>query len=140
MGRAARVHREAFDERLPWLAGLHTPDEDRAFYEKRVFSACMIWGAFETGTLCGIIAFREGWIDQFYVLPRAQGRGIGKALLDIAKSDASELSLWTFQRNAAARRFYEGQGFVIVNETDGAENEEREPDVLYRWAIPGRMG
>jgi GNAT superfamily N-acetyltransferase len=79
------------------------------------------------------IAFREGWIVQFYVLPQRQRRGAGGALLQIAKASWSVLSLWTFQRNAAARLFYEKRGFVAVEETDGGRNEEREPDVLYRW-------
>jgi len=83
--------------------------------------------------LVGIIAFREGWIDQLYVLPSAQGRGIGTALLDIAKSTFSPLELWTFQRNTQARRFYETRGFVLIMETDGSGNEEKEPDALYRW-------
>lgn len=137
MDRAALVHRTSFDGQLSWLAGLHTPDEDRWFYRERVFSTCTAWGAFAGGVLVGIIAFREGCIDQLYVLPRAQGRGVGTCLLEIAKSKGDDLSLWTFQRNVAARRFYERHGFVIVEETDGSENEEREPDVLYRWAAPG---
>jgi hypothetical protein len=41
--------------------------------------------------------------------------------------------LWTFQRNAQARRFYEARGFVLIQETDGARNEEKEPDALYLW-------
>jgi putative acetyltransferase len=137
MDRAALVHLESFDERLPWLSGLHTPDEDREFYRDHVFSVCTVWGALESDVLVGVIAVREGWIDQLYVLPWAQGRGVGTALLEIAKSEAKELSLWTFQPNAAARRFYERHGFVAVKETGGSENEEREPDVLYRWVAPG---
>ena len=31
--------------------------------------------------MTGIIAYREDWIDQLYVLPKAQGRGCGTALL-----------------------------------------------------------
>ena len=54
-------------------------------------------------------------------------------LLEVAKGRGSSLSLWTFQRNEPARRFYEQRGFVAVKETDGSGNEEREPDVLYRW-------
>jgi GNAT superfamily N-acetyltransferase len=130
---AALVHRIAFDERLPWIAGLHTPDEDRDFWSVHVFRDCVVWGAEEEGALVGVIAFREDWIDQLYVLPRAQGRGVGNRLLDVAKSAFPQLSLWTFQRNASARRFYEAHGFVAVDQTDGAANEEREPDVLYRW-------
>ena len=64
---------------------------------------------------------------------RRQRRGAGGALLQIAKGSRSVLSPWTFQRNAAARLFYERRGFVAVEETDGGRNEEREPDVLYRW-------
>ena len=30
-------------------------------------------------------------------------------------------------------RTYEANGFVAVRETDSAANEEKEPDVLYRW-------
>jgi hypothetical protein len=33
--------------------------------------------------------------------------------------------------NAGARRFYEREGFVAVDSTDGHGNEERAPDVRY---------
>jgi putative acetyltransferase len=45
------------------------------------------------------------------------------------------LRLWTFQRNAGARRFYERNGFAAVELTDGLGNEEREPDVRYERSI-----
>lgn len=133
MGAAAQVHRIAFDQAMPWLAGLHTPDEDRWFYRERVFPACQVWGRFEGDELIGVIAFRDGWVDQLYVLPVAHGRGIGTELLDVAKAFCDRLELWTFQRNAPARRFYEGRGFGLVEQTDGARNEEREPDARYVW-------
>jgi GNAT superfamily N-acetyltransferase len=133
MDQAAVVHRISFDHALPTLASLHTPEEDRWFFRERVFTTCELWGAFDDERLTGIIAFREGWIDQLYVLPSAQGRGVGTALLQVAKSRWPRLSLWTFQRNANARRFYEKHGFTRVRETDGSGNEEMEPDVLYAW-------
>lgn len=103
MDGAARVHRAAFDERLPWLAGLHTPGEDRAYFQNQVFAQCEVWGAIGAG-LTGFIAFRRRWIDQFYVLPARQGQGVGEALLTVAKAAFSDLQLWTFQRNAPASR------------------------------------
>ena len=136
MDDAALVHRAAFDERLPWLAGLHTPEEDRRFYREQVFTGCEIWGAVEHERIVGVIAFREDWIDHLYVLPSAQGRGAGSALLAIARSGAERLSVWTFQRNAGARRFYERRGFAVIKETDGRDNEENEPDALYSWPAP----
>jgi GNAT superfamily N-acetyltransferase len=137
---AARVFRASFDQRLPWLAGLHTPEEDRGFFRDHVFASCQVHGAFEHDRLVGVIAFREGWIDQLYVLPDAQGRGAGTALLATATSAWPDLSLWTFQRNAGARAFYEKHGFAAVEETDGRGNEEGEPDVLYRWQRVGAAG
>ena len=133
MDAAAAVHRAAFDRALPWLAGLHTPAEDRAFYRTKVFGSCAVWGAGRQGDLIGIIAFRRDWIDQLYVLPEAQRQGIGSSLLKIAQKSFPMLNLWTFQRNLPARRFYEANGFIAVRETDGSGNEEKEPDVLYRW-------
>lgn len=130
---AARVHRESFDERLPWLSGLHTAEQDRAFFSNMVFKECGVWGSFENDVLIAFIAFRQDWIDHLYVLPTYQCRGAGNALLDLAKARFPVLQLWTFQKNAAARRFYEGRGFEAVEETDGSRNEEHEPDVRYIW-------
>ena len=136
MAAAAAVHRVSFDRALPWLAGLHTPAEDRAFYRNQVFKSCEVWGAERQSKLVGIVAFRQDWIDQLYVLPDAQGHGVGSDLLQVAQDAFPSLTLWTFQRNLRARRFYEANGFVAVRETNGAANEEKEPDVLYRWSRP----
>ena len=133
MDAAARVHRVALDQALPALAGLHTPEEDRWFFRERVFVACELWGAFDGAGMTGMIAFRNEWIDQLYVLPEAQGQGIGSSLLKVAQTRFDRLQLWTFQRNANARRFYEARGFRLVRHTDGAGNEEKEPDALYLW-------
>jgi GNAT superfamily N-acetyltransferase len=133
MDAAARVHRSAFDHALPWLTGLHTPEEDRWFYRERMFGTCTLWGAFDGNAMTGMIAFHDDWIEQLYVLPEAQGRGVGTALLEIAKRASERLQLWTFQRNAHARQFYETRGFVLAEQTDGAGNEEKEPDARYLW-------
>jgi GNAT superfamily N-acetyltransferase len=136
MDAAARVLRTAFDQALPWLAGLHTPAQDRWFFRERVFATCEVWGAFDGAVMVGMLAFREDWIDQLYVLPEAQGRGVGTELLQVAQNAFDRLQLWTFQRNDRARRFYQARGFALVRETDGAANEEKEPDALYLWTRP----
>jgi GNAT superfamily N-acetyltransferase len=137
MDEAARVFRTSFDQALPALKGLHTPEEDHVFFRARLFATCQMWGAFAGGAMTGFIAFREGWIEQLYVLPGAQGRGVGTSLLKIAQDAFDQLQLWTFQRNANARRFYEVRGFALVRETDGSDNEEKEPDALYLWRRDG---
>lgn len=132
MAQAAQVHRTAFDASLPWLKGLHTPSEDIWFYETLIFARCEIWGAF-IPNLVGIIAFKEDWIEQFYILPAFQRQGIGSALLKKAQQNYPLLQLWTFQKNKTARSFYEKHGFTAIDQTDGKDNEEKEPDILYQW-------
>ena len=133
MDQVAVVQRRSRDGALPWMKVLHTPAADRWFFRERVFKTCQLWGYFEDGELVGFIAFRECWIDHLYVLPTSQRGGIGSALLQVAQSKMRSLNLWTFQRNTIARRFYEKHGFLLIRQTDGAGNEEREADALFTW-------
>ena len=48
------------------------------------------------------------------------------------------LQLWTFASNVGAQRFYERHGFVAIRRTDGRDNEEGAPDILYVWGKPDR--
>jgi GNAT superfamily N-acetyltransferase len=134
MDVAAQVHRAAFDHALPWLAVLRTPKEDQWFFRERVFATCEVWGAFDRDAMNGMIAFRRDWIDQLYVLPAAHRRGIGTELLQVAQQAFDRLQLWTFQRNAQARGFYQARGFILAEQTDGSGNEEKEPDARYLWS------
>ena len=132
MDAAAKVLRHSFDERLPSLAGLHTPEEDRDYFRNHLFIESEMWGAFDV-RLIGFIAFANEWVDQLYILPEWQGRGIGHALIEIAKGKFPALRLWTFQQNKPARQFYQRNGFVPIKETDGLSNEAKAPDILYQW-------
>ncbi|HSZ51159.1 MAG TPA: hypothetical protein VK801_06275, partial [Caulobacteraceae bacterium] len=49
------------------------------------------------------------------------------------------VQLWTFQVNTRSRRFYRLQGFAEILQTDGADNEEKEPDVLLEWRRSERL-
>jgi GNAT superfamily N-acetyltransferase len=130
----AVVHRAARREAMPWLPVLHSDEETRAWIRDVVQPRQAVWVAVREGQVIGVAALDGGMLEQLYVLPEAQGRGIGSTLLAKARHLCpGGLDLWTFQRNAAARAFYERQGFVAVETTDGSGNEEREPDVRYRW-------
>jgi hypothetical protein len=59
---------------------------------------------------------------------------VGTALLDVAKARRPRgFSLWVFQQNTPARRFYETRSLRLVELTDGAGNAERTPDARYEW-------
>ena len=129
----AAVQRQAFRISLPFLPTRYTAEEKLAFVRDKVLPSCETWVAELEGRVAGFIAFRDDWIDHLYVDPAAQGRGLGPGLLDKALANGAPRSLWTFQKNLRARRFYEARGFQLVRLTDGVANEEREPDALYRW-------
>lgn len=129
----ARLHREATRTAMPWLPDLHTPAEDLAFFRDQVLPRGPVWTAEVAGVFAGFIALKPGWVDHLAVGPAFQGTGVGSALLDQAKAEQVELHLWTFQRNTRARAFYEARGFILERLTDGAHNEEKEPDALYVW-------
>jgi len=133
----ARVHRAAMRVSLAFLPELHTAEEDLAFFAERFLPANEVWVAEAGGEVVGYVGFDADWINHLYVHPDHQGRGLGPELLAHATADGRPRQLWTFQRNARARRFYEQRGFQAVRFTDGQANEEREPDVLYAW--PGAL-
>ena len=127
----AAVHRTAMRVSLSFLPELHTAEEDLAFFAGTFLPAHETWVAEIAGRIVGYVGFDADWIDHLYVQPDAQGQGIGPALLEKALADGRPKRLWTFQQNVRARKFYEDRGFVLVELTDGAGNEEKTPDALY---------
>lgn len=127
----AVLFRRTREKCMSYLPRLHTPSEDIEYFGSHVLPNDAVWVA-EHNKIVGFVAFTEGWLHHLYVDPEHQGGGIGSSLLAIATKDQSTVSLWVFQRNAPAIRFYVSHGFELIKETDGAENEERMPDALYR--------
>lgn len=82
--------------------------------------------------IVGMIAYNETEISQLYIHLDYQGIGIGQRLLDRAKEKSNgRLTLYTFEVNKKAQRFYEKHGFTIIGR--GYENEENLPDIKYEW-------
>jgi GNAT superfamily N-acetyltransferase len=130
----ATIHLDARREAMPWLPVLHDLADAVGYFRDVVLANEVVLVAEIDGRVIGFIAIERDFVDHLYVAPGHQGLGIGDALLKRAKQlHPSGLKLWTFQRNLAARKFYEQRGFVAREFTDGSRNEEREPDVMYEW-------
>jgi 8-oxo-dGTP pyrophosphatase MutT (NUDIX family)/N-acetylglutamate synthase-like GNAT family acetyltransferase len=139
----AELYLRSFRHGLPTVALAHDDDDVRAWMATTVIPAerAETWLAEVAGVPVAVLAIapgdgeRPGEIEQLYVDPPWIGRGIGSRLVEHARRRSPNgLELWTFQVNVAARRFYERHGFVEGERTDGSGNEEREPDVRYRWS------
>lgn len=131
---AARAFTAAFTS-MRFVPKLHDAAEDREFM-RGLIAEKEVWVAEDKGRVLGLACWHDGWLEQLYVDPAHHNGGAGTALLRRVMEDHPEgFQLWTFQANAGARRFYERHGFVAVEFTDGAHNEEKTPDVRYVWPL-----
>lgn len=129
----AEIHLAARDA-APMPPGIHPPDEVRAWVGGWDLARCAVWLALNDGVPVGYAQLTSTWLDGLYVLPSAQRAGVGSTLLEHAKRERPDgFGLWVFEMNAPARRFYRAHGLVELERTDGATNEEREPDVKMVW-------
>lgn len=136
---AAELYLRARHAAVPAIPPLvHDNDNVRRFFRDVVVPTRELWVAEEAGVI-GLLVIDGSWVDQLYVEPGLTGRGLGSALIDVAKTQRPDgLQLWAFQSNRDALRFYERHGFVEVERTDGHANEERAPDVRCVWKPDGR--
>jgi GNAT superfamily N-acetyltransferase len=134
-GAAAEVWLRSRHAAVPLVpTPVHTDEEVRHWFETVVVATRETWLAVAGGAVVGVMVLDGDEVDQLYVDPGWQRRGVGAALLRLAQARRpGGLALWTFQSNHPARRFYEQHGFLAVAWTDGSTNEERAPDVRYVW-------
>jgi GNAT superfamily N-acetyltransferase len=90
--------------------------------------------AWDDDRLVGFLALKPetGCLDQLFILPEAQGAGIGRALLEFAKARLpGGIWLRTAVDNRRACRFYERNGFrpteTVTHPTLGHQT------CIYRW-------
>ncbi|MGW4496172.1 N-acetyltransferase family protein [Streptomyces sp. NPDC004376] len=131
----ADVWLRSFAAALPTVVRPHSDDEVRAYLRDVVLPRHETWVAEDARAgIVGMMVLDGETLSQLYLDPVWRGRGLGDRFVALAKERVpGGLDLWAFQVNKPARRFYERHGFTAVEYTDGAGNEEREPDVRYVW-------
>ncbi len=116
-------------------ASVHTSAEDREWFKARLRDGDHeAWVAEADGLLSGYLLLTQTWLDHLFVDPEHQRRGVGTALLDLAKTVRPHgFCLWVFETNHPARTFYAARGLVELERTDGSGNEEQAPDLRMAW-------
>jgi GNAT superfamily N-acetyltransferase len=107
--------------------------EDQDYFRNHILKEDHVWVVEMEHRPVAFLAMRADFIDQLYVHPDYQNRGIGQALLEHARQISPEhLWLYTLQINIKACAFYEKHGFV-VEKFGISPPPESEPDVEYHW-------
>ena len=121
---------------LPYAPSPHSNHEIEQWVESILIPSNTVVVALTASNIIGVLATSQddnfSWIDQLYVAPDHVNIGVGSLLLNHALNRLPRpVRLYTFQQNTSARRFYKRFSFQAIEFTDGLENEERCPDVLY---------
>lgn len=132
---ATRLWRAAREVAFPefMVKHPHTFEEDCDYFRNVILANNDVWVMEVDGRAAGFLAIAGDFVDQLYIHPDFQCRGLGRELLDFAKACSPEhVWLYTLQVNANGRAFYEKNGFVAVR-FGVSPAPESEPDVEYRW-------
>jgi ribosomal protein S18 acetylase RimI-like enzyme len=121
---------------MKYLPIVHTQTEIKNFFSSLVKEGS-VWIVTQDDKIVGFTEIKDGWLNHFYILPNFQNKGIGKLLLDKVKIiNPKGLSLWVFEDNTEAIKFYEREGFILKEKRtkEQANNEEHLPDRRYCWS------
>lgn len=121
---------------LPFAPSAHPEASVRQWVRNTLLPTMRVVVWEEDMTVVAVLAMSAetsaSWINQLYVLPDWNGKGIGtRMLLHAHRTLSPPIHLYSFQENVGARRFYERNGYQAVEFTNGEGNEEKCPDVLY---------
>jgi ribosomal protein S18 acetylase RimI-like enzyme len=107
--------------------------EDQNYFRDHILKDNKVFVVERDQRPIAFMAMKDEFVDQLYVHPDYQNRGVGKALLDYARQLSPEhVWLYTLQINVNARAFYEKNGF-IAEKFGISPPPENEPDVEYHW-------
>ena len=84
-----------------------------------------------TRQIDGFIGLSESHIEGIFVAISARSKGIGKALLEYAKSRKPRLTLSVYQKNERAIAFYRREKFVVQSE--GIDEDTNEAEIQMLW-------
>ncbi|MEM9629575.1 MAG: GNAT family N-acetyltransferase [Pseudomonadota bacterium] len=89
------------------------------------------WVGEKNGEVVGFCVREDDNITGLYVSREARGYGVGKGLLDMAKEDREWITVWAYEQNPRARKFYRREGCVEISRQ--IEEGTNLIDIEHRW-------
>ncbi|MNK07367.1 putative N-acetyltransferase YjaB [compost metagenome] len=82
---------------------------------------------------CGFMGMTDAKIDSLFIDPAHFGKGLGKMLIDFAKSKYPALAVDVNEDNNGAAAFYEKMGFKIVGRSELDDAGRPLPILHLKW-------
>ena len=86
----------------------------------------------DTRQIDGFIGLTGKHIEGIFVAKAARSKGVGKALLEYAKSRKPSLTLSVYQKNQRALAFYRREQFTVQSE--GIDEDTNEAEIQMLWS------
>lgn len=138
IGVIADIFLDARASTMAYVPNLYSKSEIRDWLADELIRRCDVTIACIDGRVAGFSVRRDRWLEQLYVHPDHQCRGVGSLLVECAKrASAGVLRLHVFQQNLRARRFYARHGFIVESLRDKSQNEEQVADMVCIWQARG---
>ena len=96
------VNREFWESNIDIMREKYIPDSDTYVF-------------IENNVIKGFFSLYDTTLAAIFVAPAFQSQGIGRQLIEKAKSEKNQLNLAVYQKNVRAINFYLNCGFSIVS-------------------------
>ncbi len=117
----------------PWMASLDDLEPMAASW-RDLLASKTAWVAERDGRVVGFCVREDDNITGLYIARTARRSGVGKHLLDLAKKDRDWITVWAYELNTEARRFYQREGLREVSrELEICDDGTRLMDIEHRW-------
>lgn len=100
-------------------------------FVKESLSSALIYSYLYKNEIIGFIGLVDGYIAGIFILKNFRSLGIGTKLLDATKEQNDNLTLSVFKKNKQAVKFYQKNGFTVLQERVDIETNELE--YLMGW-------
>jgi GNAT superfamily N-acetyltransferase len=120
-------------DETPWHGPLVEHQEMVADWSD-FFESELVWVAEIEDRIVGFCTRSDDNIGALYVAIEARNTGIGKRLLNMVKVDRDWITVWVYEENKHARKFYQREGLIEVSRE--IDDESNLMNVELRWTKP----
>lgn len=124
----------------PDFVALHTPERQTRYLRDKLAGGSRLFLLRLDGGAAGVVSVTGSLIEDLYILPHLQNRGLGTALLRHAIGVCEgPPTLWILENNLGAARLYRREGFVPTGRRNAIADGLDEIEFVLHAQPPGKM-